>query len=223
MDSAELLATYKVDVPEGQKGRWSVQRYTVTQAQEELQKLQAFFSGSDRFCPAGEYTRLVRDGSTLVMSDTPDEIRDHLPAIERATGDVLIFGLGLGMVTRACLLKSTVTSVTVVELDQDVIDLVAPSLGDDPRLTIVCADAFAWKPHRGARYDLVWVDIWDTISDENVSEMRAFRRRYRRRSPWVGCWAEEQCRRFKRTVLEGMRRSGALGALLSSGFSGDTL
>jgi spermidine synthase len=89
-----------------------------------------------------------------MMSDTNMERRSNWQVKDNAHGRVLIAGLGIGMIlhpildpTRAIISRRAgealqpVEHVTVVELNQDVIDLVAPSLaryGD--RVTIVKAD-----------------------------------------------------------------------------------
>ncbi|MDR8350775.1 hypothetical protein FPK35_22890, partial [Acinetobacter baumannii] len=97
----------------------------------------------DEFIPAGEYRRLSYN-SDVVMSNTPMEIRTCMDFIERATGHVLINGLGLGMVLNAVLMKADVTHVTVIEKEQDVINLVAASFADDKRVEIICADAMTF-------------------------------------------------------------------------------
>ncbi len=153
---------WKSTVPEGTRGPWRVERFTVTQKDVAIYNLRLAFSPGmgGRQVPPGTYTRLMR-GTTLVMSDTPAERRDHSYAIRMAKGDVLVNGLGLGLVATAMLAKPEVTSVTVVEKSADVIALVAPHL--DPRLAIIEADALAWTPPKKANYGAAWHDIWDDI------------------------------------------------------------
>ncbi|MCV5648158.1 hypothetical protein OFN55_36090, partial [Escherichia coli] len=86
--------------------------------------------------PPGRYRRLS-NGWDVVMSNTPMEIRTCQDFIERATGRVLINGLGLGMVLHAILQKDDVTHVTVIEKEQDVINLVAASFATDLRVEII--------------------------------------------------------------------------------------
>jgi hypothetical protein len=107
--------------------------------------------------PAGTYTKLAHAGRGIVMSDTPDEMRDHQGAIARARGSCLINGLGLGMFLAAVLNnKPDVSDVTVVEIDVDVIALVGLSYAADRRLTIVHADAFAYQPPPYRRYAMIY-------------------------------------------------------------------
>ena len=154
-------------LPEGRRGEWAIERFTVSEEAARMENLRAAIGSSSRGIEAGTYTRLIRGepGSVtadVVMSDTPAEIEDHLWAVWRARGDVLVLGLGLGTVVQALLVKQSVTSVTVVELAPDLIDLVGSHF-TDARLRIVEGDAWTWEPPTGAHYELVWADIWDGI------------------------------------------------------------
>lgn len=180
----------KVTVPEGSKGDWVVERFTV-----DREDFHSLFAG--RAVPVGQtFTRLMR-GGTLVMSDTPAEMRDHMEPVYKAKGSCLINGLGLGMVLQAVLAKPEVTDVTVVEISQDLVDLVAPHYAD-PRLTVVCADAFEYVLPKGKRYQMVWHDIWDDICADNLPEMAKIHRKYGRRTDWQGSWSKELCQYHKR-------------------------
>lgn len=199
---------YRVDVPEGQSGAWKVSRFAVTPKDEARDQLRAFVSQSGRAVPVGTYTRLTRGGA-LVMSDTPDEVRDHLEPILKARGRVLVVGLGLGMVAQAVLRKPEVQHLTVVEKSPDVIRLVAPWLRErfegpvvdgaplfPGRVEIVEADALTWRPPKGARWDVAWFDIWDDITSDNLGEMRTLHRRFGRFAAWKGSWARWWCERL---------------------------
>lgn len=198
----EWITKFKVSVPDGASGEWRVERFTITPQQSSFTRLRALIGdgGGRGYLPPGDYTALYR-GQTLVMSDTPDEIADHVEPIKFAFGRVLINGLGLGMVAKAMLDRPEVVHVTVVELSADVIALVGPSLKaytDAGRLTIVHADAYAYTPPAGTRFAVVWNDIWDTISSANLEGMTRLHRKYGRRSMWIGSWARKACERMRR-------------------------
>jgi len=191
-----------VFIPEGRRGPWAVKRFAVTAQQSAFASLRAAINGGRGAVPAGKYTQLVHDRRGLVMSDTPDEKRDHYEAVYRAKGHVLINGLGLGMVLTAILKKPDVSRVTIVEIDEDVIGLVGSHFSDE-RLTIVHDSAFLYQPPKGERFGAVWHDIWDNICTDNLPEMTRLKRRYGRRADWQGCWSEAQCRR----EMKNWRRS----------------
>lgn len=183
----------KVTVPEGCRGEWRVERFEITEEQAKFENLRSMFKPGNggRSYKAGVYTRLMR-GDTVVMSDTPAEMFDHSFFVHQARGDVLINGLGLGMVLQAVLDKPDITSVTVIEASEDVIALVAQHY-TDPRVTIIHADAFAYQPPKGKRFGAVWHDIWDHICSENLKAMTKLHRKYGRRTDWQGSWCRELC------------------------------
>ena len=192
-----LVEKYKVNVPEGQSGIWKVERMTITKKDVKLSNLRAAFRPGARYIDPGIYTQLLR-GHTLVMSDTTAEILDHTDFINRACGDVLIHGLGLGVVLQGCFGNSFVKHVTVVEKSPEVIELVGPHYQDryGDRLEIIEGDAFTWKPARGQRWTCAWHDIWDNICTSNLPEMTKLHRRFGRRVDWQGSWARGLCRRY---------------------------
>lgn len=205
-------------IPEGERGDWRVKHFTVSreQAERDVTRAMIQWSPGGRFTPAGDYTGLMR-GKTMVMSDTPDEIRDHLSFIKQAQGHVLIHGLGLGMCAAAALHKPEVRHVTVVEAAEEVIELVGRPLAayaanvaahstrdnwypehmapiQQERLTVVHGDALTWKPPKGSQWDVVWHDIWDYLCADNLEDMKRLHRRFGRRTRlWQGSWGRELC------------------------------
>jgi spermidine synthase len=180
----------KVRLPEAARGQWRIEHFKTDSTDWGSLKM-------GRSVPVGEtFTRLMR-GNTLVMSDTPAEMRDHMAPVVKAHGSCLINGLGIGMVLGAVLKRDVVTDVTVVEVSQDVIDMVSPHYSD-PRVTFVCADAMTYSPPRGKRYGMVWHDIWDNICADNLEQMKALHRKYGRRSEWQGSWCRYECERAAR-------------------------
>lgn len=182
-------------LPTGTAGPWTIERFTVSQAASARDRVMAAIHGSARYCPAGTYTRLM-DSRTLfpdpIMSDTDDEVRDHLAPYLTAHGSVLIHGLGLGMFASMCLRKAGVTDVTVVEKDAAVIGLVFPHLNALTRrakLTVIHDDAFTWQPPKGARWNVVWHDVWSTLCGDNLPQMHQLHRRFARRADWQGSWS----------------------------------
>lgn len=187
---------YKVNVPEGEIGDWSIKHVTVTPEDEKNQRMRACNPSSmGRFVRAGTYTMLYRKGA-LWMSDTPDEMKDHLSPIyeaKRLGGHVIINGLGIGMVANAILALENVTKVTVIEMSPEVIKLVGPSLTEKygSRVEIIEADSYEYKPPKGVRYTVAWHDIWIDLCTDNLQQMAKLHRKYGRRVDWQGSWGKE--------------------------------
>jgi hypothetical protein len=186
----------KVTIPEGVSGPWKITRFTVTEEQAQTTALRAMVTGGrERPVSAGTYSKLTHNGA-IVMSDTPAEMDDHRPFVRRARGNVLITGLGLGMVVGAVAAKPAVEHVTVIEASPDVVHLVADHYRSS-RVTIHLADAFDWVPPAGAHYNAVWHDIWPDMCTANLRQMTRLKRKYGRFADWQGCWGEEHTRRHR--------------------------
>ncbi len=116
------------------------------------------------------------------MTITPNEVETMREPIANAHGKVLTLGLGLGYFAFHASQKKEVTSVTVVEKSQDVIDLftryLLPQFPNRDKLTIVCADAFAYMEHQmpQEKFDYVFADLWHDASDglEMYRRLKAF-------------------------------------------------
>lgn len=186
-------------VPCGKRGPWTIDEVTVTAEDALMHNLRAMRDGNAYLTiKAGTFKRLWHEKRGVVMSNTRMEVITAYEAYRDAKGNVLVFGLGLGMVLEGILSKPEVNRVTVVEIDPDVIALVAPHFGNDGRVTIVQGDAYAWEPPKGEVYDYVWHDIWDDINADNLPLMAKLSRRFSRKAKAQGFWSREQARRDKR-------------------------
>lgn len=182
-----------IDVPNGESGKWSVKEFTVSNNDSTIFS----FKNSGRYVPPGTYKSL-NNNFGVMMSNTPDEIRDHLPFIRNATGHVLINGLGLGMCIKAIVDRPEVTKITVIEKSEDVIKLVAPTYLKYDKVEIICADAFTYEPPKGVRYGAVWHDIWQDICTDNLEQMKKLHRKYGRKTDWQGSWSKSLCEYYKK-------------------------
>jgi hypothetical protein len=200
-----IMNTFKLGtctVPDGEKGDWRISTFELTDEQIGLSNLRAIRDGNPEMVVLpGTYRRLTHKTRGVVMSNTPMEIRTCKEAYWNAEGHVLVSGLGMGMLLEALLSKIAVISVTVVEIEQDVIDLVAPHFANEPRVTIVHADAHAFLPPAGTKYDYAWHDIWDNMSAENLQDMAKLTRRYAKfmsKPGRQGVWSRDIVRRNER-------------------------
>lgn len=190
IEAADIFRT--VDVPEGNSGDWTVSRFSPLPTSRDLHN----FRHPLRTIGDGPYTKLSHRCS-VVMSDTPAEIRDLWPLRLHLKGRVLLNGLGLGVALQGALEHRDVDFVTVVEISVDVISLVGEHYQQryGGRLTIIEADAMTWKPPTGVRFDAVWHDIWPDICGDYWPGMQVLHRRYGRRCDWQGSWSREAIRR----------------------------
>lgn len=189
---------YQVHPPLGESGNVRVARRTTTEAEAlllNLNRKNELLRGWRAY--PGTWTFLLLNGETW-MSDTPDEIADHLPFIHAAEANVLVTGLGLGVVTQALLRKPSVRRVDVVEYSAHVARLIGPTFAADERFHLHVADAWTWTPPEGVVYDHAWHDIWQQLDPANIPEFERMRARYRGVARNQACWAEEYVREFAR-------------------------
>lgn len=146
--------------------------------------------------PVGTYV-VLRQSGQVVMSNTPMEKRTNDEFVENAHGHVLIGGLGIGMVLLAIQDDPEVESITVVEKNREVLDIIQPQLKLNSKVRIVHADIFEYEPDM--KYNTIWIDIWNTIDsdvyqDEMVPLMNKYRKHLVSKSSdprrYINCWAK---------------------------------
>ena len=105
------------------------------------------------------------------MTLLPNETITIKPHVENSFGRVLTFGLGLGYFALSAAAKDSVSSVTVVERDENVIklfsDVILPRFSCKDKIKMIKADAFEYAEQNYAKnlYDFVFADIWHDPSD----------------------------------------------------------
>lgn len=86
----------------------------------------------------------------------------HNIFMAQARGDVLLTGLGFGMIANAAARLPQVNSVTVVEIDKHLVRMMQPQLL--PKVKVEIADAWRWTPRFDHLYDVIWHDIWSELN-----------------------------------------------------------
>ena len=119
-----------------------------------------------------------------MMTDDEFERSTNRQVLREARGDVLIGGLGIGLILDPIIAKAD--SVTVIEINPDVIKLVGPVF---PSVKIVEADCYSWKPEN--TYDVIYFDIWSYFNSDTSRLASGLHRRYRkylRPGGWIASW-----------------------------------
>lgn len=184
-----------VTIPEGNHGRLSINKLIVDSVGTSVQH---HIDGDPEDIPMGTYT-FLNHGKECLMSDLPHEHREHVEPIAEATtrgGDCIINGLGIGLVCDGILSGHRSATVTVIEVSEDVIALVEPTLrrkyGD--RFNVIHADAFTWVPTPGKRWTVGWHDIGPYLSRDWVAGIDILRAKYESLVDWQGAWLEGRAR-----------------------------
>lgn len=182
-------------LPEMVHGDFEVSRFVIKEPSLRM------FTHPDEFIPPGIYTRLIWQGKTW-MSNTPFEYNSNRAFLLLAKGIVLIGGLGLGLLPRILCSKDTVESITVYEINQDLIDMMSPYL-ENSKLTIKRGDILQYRPEKQEVYDSIWFDIWPAVCTDNLVDISRLNRRWSRQH-WTRIgprksWFEARLRQMKKT------------------------
>jgi hypothetical protein len=113
---------------------------------------------------------VILEDNRVWMSVIPSEIRSMEKDIEAAKGKVITYGLGLGYYAFMASEKETVESVSVVEMNRDVISLfkrnILPQFPNKEKIRIIEADAFAFiEKQKDGSYDTAFSDFWSGVDD----------------------------------------------------------
>lgn len=184
-----LMASILPETPRPDGDGWWIAHVEVTEDYARFSQMRTTVTGQSDMIEPGTYAMLRqrRRVNGLGRDDVFSEItwmsdlfveRDSNRAILRAArGDVLLVGLGIGMVAVAMCRKREVASVTVLEIEPDVIRLVAPHIAHR-KLRVVQADA--WRPPlRGRRFDVIYIDLWYDICVDYWEDYKRLCRMYR--------------------------------------------
>jgi len=214
LDPEELVNSlwWDVRIPKGKRGKFSIkhERVKPDTPVEVVNMRNAIMMGYHplrvRLPHELVIQFLVERGHGLLMSDSFQERFMMRDAIAAAKGDVLVAGLGLGYVARMIADKPSVTSVTVVEIEPKIIDLVWEHVAT-PKMNIVGGDVHWYVKRCGVKYDFVYLDIWYGTGEitwtTEVFPLRRLAWGVRKRRGRVMAWAEETML----TQIEGTLRN----------------
>ena len=122
------------------------------------------------FCEEFHFPAVFEDGREW-MSVKPNEVETIQPAVDKASGKVVAFGLGLGYFAYMASEKEVVDSVTIVERDPDVIQLfrqiILPQFSHPEKVMVVQADAFDYAERLMPQqhFSFAFVDLWHDAAD----------------------------------------------------------
>ena len=141
----------------------------------------------------------------LWMLDAPSEANTIDPCANRAKGNVCTFGLGIGYFIFMANLNPAVTSITVIEKQQSVIDLfkqdIYPQFKMSKPLTIICGDGLDYYNQEFlSQFDYVFVDMWQS-SDDGLLMIEACLQQYNGPIAQVDFWIESSCLEIMPTLI----------------------
>lgn len=135
--------------------------------------------------------------TTCWMTVEPCEIETFRNFIEQATGDVLLLGCGLGYVAYMLSRKEDVTSITIVDNNQDVLDLftthILPQFTNKEKVKTVNSDGLDYLKNTDLSiFNDINVDIWYDTIDMCYTYLRCLEIERENPSVNFSYWLEEE-------------------------------
>lgn len=207
---------YPVNLPDAESGPWNLRKRIVTEHDCLFANMRMVRDGYPEYVVTPGTYQVLTGPMGVMMSNTQLEHRTNRDFVENAKGDVLVIGLGIGMLLGPLSAKRCVKSITVLELEPDVLKMVKPHYEAMPKVRIFEADAFDFEPDDlmgtvPSRWDRIMIDIWPDIGPANLPDMKKLHGRY---AQWVKpggkvtCWSMDICRRMKREEDRYARQMG---------------
>jgi hypothetical protein len=91
------------------------------------------------------------------MSTHPVEVFSHIYAADKAHGDILIGGLGLGLISNMITTNDRYKSITCVEIEKDLVDLLESFF---PEVEFVVDDISHYFDTCKKKFDFIYLDTW---------------------------------------------------------------
>lgn len=117
---------------------------------------------------------VLMKGKEIWMSNADMEKKTNKVFIEKAHGDVLIAGLGMGWVVQEIMDNPEVKTITIIEIDQGLIDFITYKKEFNDKVGIVNMDIWTFLDacrQDKRTFDVIWLDIWKDICPDNLVEM----------------------------------------------------
>lgn len=139
---------------------------SIKKVNTDLSKHQRFINFYDSECYKFKdyYYALLKSGDVLMTTDVFEVLTNQF-FFNNVSGDVLIFGLGLGWIIFPLLSDDRVKSIKVVEIDTDIISFIGDKVKKmdiNNKVTIVNGDLYDWYRCDSSKYDFIYFDIYNT-------------------------------------------------------------
>jgi hypothetical protein len=126
---------------------------------------------------------LLNKSNECIMSSNLFERLTNQNFINTAKGDVIVFGLGLGLILFPLLEDNEITSITVIDNSIDIIDNIGPIIKNydvNDKLTIIQGDAFTYYQQlNDAKFDIMYFDYWNIVDSTIYNDMETLKELYK--------------------------------------------
>lgn len=197
-------------IPKGKSGDFSIKHYRVTKQDVKSARIRQIWQHDEILPKVGKVTILAKKTDSswkdhdVVMSDSEFDKHANQEIVRIANGNVLIAGLGIGMIILPLLKNKYVKKITVIEREQDVINLVYKHIkkhDKSNKLEIIHDDILKVELPKEKKFDVIFFDIWNDVCGDNYQLMKELRKKFRKhraRYCRVQSWQEQETRKLDR-------------------------
>lgn len=200
--SSQFVPMHKI-LSEGQTKDFELKKRKITKADVKTAEMRAIFNPHNIPPKIGTLMVLSRKSASYndcVMSDAEYEKITNREIVNVARGNVLIAGLGIGMILIPLLKDKGVEKITVVEKEKDLIDFIFPKIKKHDKankLEIIHSDIDDLELPKEQKFDVIYFDIWDNVCGDNYEQMKNLKKKFRKnraKGSTMLCWEEESTR-----------------------------
>ena len=141
---------------------------------------------------------LSNKSNECIMSSNLFERLTNQNFINSAKGDVIIFGLGLGLILFPLLEDEEINSITVIDNSIDIINTIGPIIKNydvNDKLTIINGDVFTYYQQlNDAKFDVAYFDYWNIVDSTIYNDMKILKELYKNNIKETGqimYWCED--------------------------------
>jgi len=204
MSNVNFVPMHKI-LSEGKTKNFELKKQKITREDVKHAELRAIFS--PRSIPPKIGTLMVlsrKSGKSwshgCIMSDAEYEKLTNTQIVNVARGNVLIAGLGIGMILIPLLKDKEVKKITVIEMEQELINLIFPKIkkyDKSNKLEVIQGDITKIDLPKEQKFDVIYFDIWDGVCGDNYEQMKNLKKKFRKnraKGSSVLCWEEDSTR-----------------------------
>lgn len=195
--------TLSKELPEGQSGDYSIIKSIVPKGTLLRTYTTAGFFYFDHLGFDLHAVSLIKGEDETLMSDTPLEQEGLRISSALARGNVLIIGLGIGLLPTLIRHYRSVKKVLIVEESQDVVKLVYAYI-KDKKTDIRVFEGKKFLMTCTEKFDFIYVDVWPSITAtlKEIGEWTELATRCLTEDGTVRCWLQELYDRIKARLTE---------------------
>lgn len=196
----------KVKIPKGTRQRFFLKGLGVTQCEHiDNYPIVKLIKRSGLGTKHNDYS------DNCFMTDTPYEIETNKPAIKKANGDVLELGLGIGYFTYHASQKDNVRSITIVEKQKEIINLVYPVI-KNKKTRLVHEDAERFMKKTKKKFNMINIDfVAGMLPFDEMEKLKKLAQKILKPDGVVVMWQEDLWKMVKDNIKKGKRESNGIG------------